>query len=478
MSGSKRYKDDFDRHAGTPAEFDSLFVFENGELHAKKRIRKAHGGRHTLVSLTAAAAVMIAAGAALSAVSRGGMPTVGELSPGDDTDVTAAVSMAGSAADSAAQSVVGQTTAAVYTDNASGRVDVRVAVEPEDILYEEEIALMSEEAEALWVFDRFDYSVIPSFSTAAVRSVSDDSMYSDVMSTSDIILTGTVRDKSYDDSTGDIIYEIFAAELYSKADATPLLSEQGNIMNVRCTFGAGIGVYDELRIGSEYIIPIVIGHNGDEERAYLADIGGKCIRKINETEPVWEMDSGVYAGLLAIIERSSDVNVRYRQGSVANTAVVSDEALQKGLEGFFAESGRTYLSEHSSYSTEAVSCTLSEIFISESETGGFEQVHYYETETSSDMTTLVLENENHFVLAPEVNGEVLYAGEGLSGEKIIRVRIDGSSLGDISIIFAGDMEIECDVNEDVYGQVLGSCNASPIYCRIIGSNGKPMVVLL
>lgn len=455
MSGSKRYKDDFDRHAGTPAEFDSLFVFENGELRAKKRIRKAPGGRHTLVGLVTAAAVMIAAGAALSAVSRGGMPTVGELSPGDDTNETAAVSIAGSAS------------------------DVTVVAEPDEVISdEEEIALMSEEAEALRVYDRFDYSVIPSFSTAAVRSVAVDSMDADVMSTSDIILTGTVRDKSYDDSTGEIIYEVFAAELYSKADATPLLSEQGNIINVHCTFGAGIGVYDELQIGSEYIMPIVIGHNGDEETAYLADTKGKCIRKINETEPVWEMDTDVYADLLASIEKASDSAVRYRQAGSIKTAVVDNETVQKGLEEFFAGSGSPYLSEHSSYRSEADRCTLSEIFATESETGGFERVQYYETETSSDMTTLVLENENHFVLAPEVNGEVVYAGESLSGDKLIRVRVYSSSLGDISIMFAGDMEIQCDVNEDVYGQVLGSCYATPIYCRIIGSNGKPMVVVL
>ncbi|MDE7293167.1 MAG: hypothetical protein K2N72_01955, partial [Oscillospiraceae bacterium] len=425
MSGSNRYKDDFDRHAGAPAEFDSLFVFENGELRAKKRIRKARGGRHTLVSLVTAAAVMIAAGAALSAVSRGGMPTLGELSTGDDIEAT---------------------TAAVTTAvTVVGGADVIVATEPDVVLsYEDEIALLSEEAEALRVLDKFDYSVIPSVSGAAVRSVAVDSMYADVMSTSDIILTGTVCDKSYDDSTGDIIYEIFAAELYSKADVTPLLSEQGNIMTVHCTFGGSIGVYDELQIGSEYIMPIIIGHNGDEETAYLADSEGKCIRKINESEaePNWEMDPDVYADLLNIIEKSADSTVYYRTGGSVSTAVVSDEALQKGLEEFFSESGRAYLSEHSSLSTEPGRCTLSEIFTSESETGGFEQVHYYETETSSVMTTLVLENENHFVLAPEVNGIVEYAGDSLSGEKIIRVKISDSSLGDISVIFAGDMEIE------------------------------------
>lgn len=462
MSGSKRYKDDFDRHAGTPAEFDSLFVFENGELRAKKRIRKAPGGRHTLFGLVTAAAVMIAAGAALSAVSRGGMPTVGELSPGDDTKVTAAVSA---------------TTAVSVADGA----DVIVATEPDVVIsYDNEIALMSDEIEALRVFDRFDYSVIPSFSTAAVRSAAVDSMDADVMSASDMILTGTVRDKRYDEGTGEIIYEVFAAELYSQADVTPLLSEQGNIMNVHCTFGAGIGVYDELQIGSEYIMPIIIGYNGDEETAYLAGSKGKCIRKLNEseTESGWEMDPNAYAHLLTIIEKDPDSTVSYRQGSGVKTAVVDNRAMQTGLEGFFAESGSTYLSEHSQLDTEPARCTLSEIFTSDSETGGFEQVHYYETETAEVMTTLVLENENHFVLAPEVNGEVVYAGESLSGENIIRVKIHGSSLGDISVIFAGDMEIECEQNDEVYGQILGSCNATPIYCRIIGSNGKPMVIVL
>ena len=42
MNGRNKYAEQFDRNAGEPADFDSLFRFEKGELIAKKRI-KMHG---------------------------------------------------------------------------------------------------------------------------------------------------------------------------------------------------------------------------------------------------------------------------------------------------------------------------------------------------------------------------------------------------------------------------------------------------
>ena len=39
MNGRNKYAEQFDRNAGEPADFDSLFRFEKGELIAKKRIK-------------------------------------------------------------------------------------------------------------------------------------------------------------------------------------------------------------------------------------------------------------------------------------------------------------------------------------------------------------------------------------------------------------------------------------------------------
>ena len=44
MNGRNKYAEQFDRNAGEPADFDSLFRFEKGELITKKRI-KMHSSR-------------------------------------------------------------------------------------------------------------------------------------------------------------------------------------------------------------------------------------------------------------------------------------------------------------------------------------------------------------------------------------------------------------------------------------------------
>lgn len=73
MSGRNKYSRQFDRNAGSPADFDSLFRFEGEELIAKKKIRM-RSSKKRIAAMTASAAVI--AGAAfigLSYISSSGL---------------------------------------------------------------------------------------------------------------------------------------------------------------------------------------------------------------------------------------------------------------------------------------------------------------------------------------------------------------------------------------------------------------------
>lgn len=454
MSGSKRYKDEFDKYAGAPAEFDSLFTFHGSELRAKKRIVSRKGSKGRVLGIAAAAAVMITAGAVLAAVSSGGMPTVGELSPGEENGETSTLDTAG-------------------RNDTAGRS--RMAYEGTGGL--------SDETEAFRVYDRFDYSVtaelkatniVMEYSEPARDDSAKSTLTSEIMSTADIILAGTVREKSYDNAANEIIYEVCISKFYSKADITPIFSERENFMTVHCPDGFAVDAYDELQIGSEYIMPVCIRHGEDEAAAELADPSGKCICKRGGN---WEMDSDVYADFLEIINKAAENEVYTRADNGGNTGIVSDNALRSGLRLFLEESSRQYISQYSADDAETKSRTLSEVFNTDSETGGFESIRYMENDGVTDQTTLVLENENYFVLAPDMNGTVVYAGENFLGEKMIRIKTGENNMDISSVIFAGDLKLECAAGDSIYGQVLGSCGATPVYCRVIGSDGRAVEII-
>ena len=60
MNGRNKYAEQFDRNAGEPADFDSLFRFEKGELITKKRI-KMRSSRRRIAAMTITAAAVTAA---------------------------------------------------------------------------------------------------------------------------------------------------------------------------------------------------------------------------------------------------------------------------------------------------------------------------------------------------------------------------------------------------------------------------------
>ncbi|MCM1578880.1 MAG: hypothetical protein NC078_08800, partial [Ruminococcus sp.] len=289
-----------------------------------------------------------------------------------------------------------------------------------------------------------------------------------------------VRGKSYDEETDEIIYEVCINGLYSKADVTPLITGE-DWMAVYCENGSSVSVYDELRISGDYIMPVFILHQEEEGKAVLLSQGGECIRRAADVNgnAFWEIDREIYSDFLQFLFLDCGFEEVYETNS-DNKALIPDGIMREGMEQYFEATGKTYISEYADTAgLTAARCTLSDLFRSESETGGFEQVHYLEDENgNADLTTLVLENERHFVLAPDVNGEVVYAGDSLIGEKLILIKVHTVSLGEVTLMFAGNMELECEFDEDVAGQVIAECYSTPIYCRIIGSSGRAMEVEL
>ena len=73
MSRNRKYMEQFDRNAGKPSDFDSLFHFEKGELIAKRKIRVKSTRSRIAAMCSAAAVIGIAAFAALAYINTKGI---------------------------------------------------------------------------------------------------------------------------------------------------------------------------------------------------------------------------------------------------------------------------------------------------------------------------------------------------------------------------------------------------------------------
>ncbi len=73
MSRNKKYIEQFDRSAGKPADFDSLFRFEKNELIAKRKIKMTNNRSRFAVMCSAAAVIGIAAFVAMAYINTKGI---------------------------------------------------------------------------------------------------------------------------------------------------------------------------------------------------------------------------------------------------------------------------------------------------------------------------------------------------------------------------------------------------------------------
>lgn len=217
MSRNKKYIEQFDRSAGKPADFDSLFRFEKNELIAKRKIKMTNNRSRFAVMCSAAAVIGIAVFAAMAYINTKGIE---------------------------ADSVMSKSTG---------------NVSPELTEYIEENSPAQKLSE---LTDRFEYNISGDSTLAAeiltnnIGVIEED----DVTVDWQWILRFNVVSKEYDSS--EIKYTIKPLEAY--ADDSFMLDMEASIDG---TLVVSVPIYPterELQIGREYIMPLFVHtHNGD-----------------------------------------------------------------------------------------------------------------------------------------------------------------------------------------------------------------------
>ena len=217
MSRNKKYIEQFDRNAGKPADFDSLFRFEKNELIAKRKIKMTNNRSRFAVMCSAAAVIGIAVFAAMAYINTKGIE---------------------------ADSVMSKSTG---------------NVSPELTEYIEENSSVQKLSE---LTDRFEYNISGDSTLAAeiltnnIGVIEED----DVTVDWQWILRLNVVSKEYDSS--EIKYTIKPLEAY--ADDSFMLDMEASIDG---TLVVSVPIYPterELQIGREYIMPLFVHTHNDD----------------------------------------------------------------------------------------------------------------------------------------------------------------------------------------------------------------------
>ena len=217
MSRNKKYIEQFDRNAGKPADFDSLFKFEKNELIAKRKIKMTNNRSRFAVMCSAAAVIGIAVFAAMAYINTKGIET---------------------------DSVMSKSTG---------------NVSPELTEYIEENSSVQKLSE---LTDRFEYDIMGDSTLASeiltnnIGVIEED----DVTVDWQWILRLNVVSKEYDSS--EIKYTIKPLEAY--ADDSFMLDMEASIDG---TLTVSVPIYPterELQIGREYIMPLFVHTHNDD----------------------------------------------------------------------------------------------------------------------------------------------------------------------------------------------------------------------
>ena len=217
MSRNKKYIEQFDRNAGKPADFDSLFKFEKNELIAKRKIKMTNNRSRFAVMCSAAAVIGIAVFAAMAYINTKGIES---------------------------DSVMSKSTGNVSTE------------------LTEYIEGNSPAQKLSELTDRFEYNISGDSTLAAeiltnnIGVIEED----DVTVDWQWILRLNVVSKEYDSS--EIKYTIKPLEAY--ADDSFMLDMEASIDG---TLTVSVPIYPterELQIGREYIMPLFVHTHNDD----------------------------------------------------------------------------------------------------------------------------------------------------------------------------------------------------------------------
>lgn len=427
MSRNKKYIEQFDRSAGKPADFDSLFRFEKNELIAKRKIKVTNNRSRFAIMCSAAAVIGIAVFAAMAYINTKGIES---------------------------DSVMSKSTG---------------NVSPELTEYIEGNSPAQKLSE---LTDGFVYDITGDSTLASEILTNNISVIEEYDVTVDWqwILRFNVVSKVYDSS--EIKYTITPLEAY--ADDSFMLDMEGGTDG---TLTVSVPIYPEereLQIGREYIMPLFVHtHNGDSDihTDYLTDFFAE------RTHNGWLIyDGGRYkSGLFDILE-SDTQKVDNDMGAVGKYYLEpSDDAMNEKLTSYVNTSNYAY--HYQNNDTTVSQTALSDVMPN----ANFEKVRYGVTASGeTDETLLVLDNEQYFSFMPNISGTVIFAGETVNGGLCAAVVLANYSESDElpyckTILISGLSELFVSKG-DTLGKksVIGTCSSEPVYMQLIGSNGMPM----
>lgn len=294
MSRNKKYIEQFDRNAGKPADFDSLFKFEKNELIAKRKIKMTNNRSRFAVMCSAAAVIVIAVFAAMAYINTKGIES---------------------------DSVMSKSTG---------------NVSPELTEYIEGNSPAQKLSE---LTDRFEYNISGDSTLAAeiltnnIGVIEED----DVTVDWQWILRLNVVSKEYDSS--EIKYTIKPLEAY--ADDSFMLDMEASIDG---TLVVSVPIYPterELQIGREYIMPLFVHtHNDDNihHTDHLTDFFAE------RTDNGWLIyDGGRYRSSLFDILEADTLTVDNDTGAVGKYYLEpSDDVMNEKLISYVNTSNYAY----------------------------------------------------------------------------------------------------------------------------------------
>ena len=423
MSRNKKYIEQFDRSAGKPADFDSLFRFEKNELIAKRKIKMINNRSRFAVMCSAAAVIGIAVFAAMAYINTKGIET---------------------------DSVMSKSTG---------------NVSPELTEYIEENSSVQKLSE---LTDRFEYDIMGDSTLASeiltnnIGVIEED----DVTVDWQWILRLNVVSKEYDSS--EIKYTIKPLEAY--ADDSFMLDMEASIDG---TLTVSVPIYPterELQIGREYIMPLFVHtHNDDDihHTDHLTDFFAE------RTDNGWLIyDGGRYRSSLFDILEADTLTVDNDTGAVGKYYLESsDDVMNEKLISYVNTSNYAYHYQDNDAAISQIS--LSDIMPN----AEFEEVRYGVTASGeTDKTLLIFDNEQYFSFMPNISGTVIFAGETVNGEHCAAVELTNYDESDVpyckTILISGLNELFVSTGDTLGKEsVIGTCSNEPVYMQLIDSNG-------
>lgn len=294
MSRNKKYIEQFDRNAGKPADFDSLFKFEKNELIAKRKIKMTNNRSRFAVMCSAAAVIGIAVFAAMAYINTKGIET---------------------------DSVMSKSTG---------------NVSPELTEYIEENSSVQKLSE---LTDRFEYDIMGDSTLASEILTNNISVIEEDDVTVDWqwILRLNVVSKEYDSS--EIKYTIKPLEAY--ADDSFMLDMEASIDG---TLTVSVPIYPterELQIGREYIMPLFVHTHNDDSVLHTDHLTDFFAERIDNGWLIY--DGGRYRSSLFDILEADTLTVDNDTGAVGKYYLEpSDDVMNEKLISYVNTSNYAY----------------------------------------------------------------------------------------------------------------------------------------